>query len=522
MADSTRKHKAQLTLGEKVRILEASKSSSQRNLSKDFKVSLGTINTVLKNRDQIMTQYLSGESSDTKRHRKGTCPDVNEAVLRWFRTARSKIINVDGPMIQAKALEIAGQLGYNDFKASNGWLDKFKRANQISCRVISGESAEVNSNEVSDWIQRLAKICEGFNLKDIFNADETGLCFRALPSKTLAEKSDKCSGVKVSKDRLTVMLCASALGEKLKPLVIGKSAKPRCFKHVDLNKLGVTWRHNKKAWMTTDTFIEWLEDLNSKITKQRRKILLIIDNAPTHFSDIELSNVTVKFFPPNTTSRLQPLDQGVIKNMKVHFKRRLLQHVLAFVDDCSLATEITKKINVLDAVKWVKYAWDEVKDVTIQKCFAKAGFSVDNLALSDQQLDDEDEISLQELIRRGNEANVCDIVSVQTFLTSEDLRHDVHQGSGEDWEKQIIPSNDDDGADDDQSKEEEDDTDTLEKVTVSESRQALETLKRFCTNFPNTDLYLRLDEFENEIQRQILKSSNNVRQSTLDSWTVQH
>lgn len=159
-----------------------------------------------------MSQYLSGEPADTKRNRKSTYPDVNDAVLKWFRIARSKIVNVDGPLIQAKAAEIAKELGHNNFKASNGWLDRFKKAHNITCRIISGESAEVDTEVDEDWLQRLGKIREGFDTKDIFNADETGLCFRALPSKTLAEKSDKCSCIKVSKDRLTVMLCASVEG----------------------------------------------------------------------------------------------------------------------------------------------------------------------------------------------------------------------------------------------------------------------------------------------------------------------
>jgi hypothetical protein len=33
----------------------------------------------------------------------------------------------------------------------------------------------------------------------------------------------------MSKDRVTVALCANTTGEKLKPLLIGKSENPRCF-----------------------------------------------------------------------------------------------------------------------------------------------------------------------------------------------------------------------------------------------------------------------------------------------------
>ena len=75
--------------------------------------------------------------------------------------------------------------------------------------------------------------------------------------------------------------------------------------------------------MTRDIFEEWLKDLNSKMCFDKRKILLFIDNATVH-SDIELSNVRILFFPPNATSHLQPLDQGIIKNFKMHYRKYMI------------------------------------------------------------------------------------------------------------------------------------------------------------------------------------------------------
>ena len=69
------------------------------------------------------------------------------------------------------------------------------------------------------------KTCEGYATKDIFNCDETGLFYRTLPTRSLVVK-----GGKQAKDRITVLLCASVSGEKLQPLVIGKSRNPRSFK----------------------------------------------------------------------------------------------------------------------------------------------------------------------------------------------------------------------------------------------------------------------------------------------------
>ena len=112
----------------------------------------------------------------------------------------------------------------------------------------------MSADVVADYRQRLPAIIQGYELSDVFNCDETGLFFRVLPDKTLAVKESDCKGGKLSKERLTVMFCCSATGEKLKPLVIGKSRKPHCFRNVNVQTLPVTWRYNKKAWMTGDFF----------------------------------------------------------------------------------------------------------------------------------------------------------------------------------------------------------------------------------------------------------------------------
>ena len=133
--------------------------------------------------------------------------------------------------------------------------------------------------------------------RDIFNADETGVFFRSLPDKTHALKGEKCTGVKQSKDGLTVLVAANMDGsEKLPLLVIGKSAKPRCFSNV--KSLPVDYRANKKAWMTSSTFEDWLRKLDRKFLLQGRSILMIVDNCPAHPAINVLSSIKLEFLPP--------------------------------------------------------------------------------------------------------------------------------------------------------------------------------------------------------------------------------
>jgi hypothetical protein len=64
---------------------------------------------------------------------------------------------------------------------------------------------------------------EGDPDSDIFNAGETGLFFRLTPERTLTFLGEKCVGGKLSKDHVTVLVCANAYGTKKRKLfLIGK------------------------------------------------------------------------------------------------------------------------------------------------------------------------------------------------------------------------------------------------------------------------------------------------------------
>src|SRR5438132_11276016 len=117
--------------------------------------------------------------------------------------------------------------------------------------------------------------------EDVYDADETGLFFQMTPDQTLATQAVK--GKKKDKARITILLCTNATGtDKLKPLVIGKSAKPRCFKNIQKENLGTKYEANKKAWMTSEIFGRWIKSLNATNRLDHRKILVLVDNAPSH------------------------------------------------------------------------------------------------------------------------------------------------------------------------------------------------------------------------------------------------
>ena len=146
--------------------------------------------------------------------------------------------------------------------------------------------------------------------------------FSLEPDQTLATR--RLSGRKKNKERLSIALCANSDGShKLKPLIIGKYAKPRCFKHVKINNLPVIYRNNKKAWMLTTTFQEWLQEFDYQVGQKHggERVLLLLDNCSSHKTEnLTLSYVDVYFLSPNTTSKLQPMDAGIIMAFKKHYR----------------------------------------------------------------------------------------------------------------------------------------------------------------------------------------------------------
>ena len=212
-----------------------------------------------------------------------------------------------------------------------------------------------------------------------------------MPSKSLAKKGEKCQGGKKAMERLTVLLCCNCAGEKLKPLVIGKSKYPQAFRKVKIQAkdLPVRWCYNKKAWMTMKIFHEWLEDLNIDLKRNNRKILLFLDNVTSHAS-LDLSNVHLIHFPPNTTSDLQPLDQGIIQNMKLLYRKKLLQNCLNKINDFESVSDYTHSITVLDAIWWIDLAWNSIKVNTFENCFKNAGFFRDEFRIAQSDFENED------------------------------------------------------------------------------------------------------------------------------------
>ncbi len=153
MAATSKRKRVELDLKMRFVVVKYSQDHPQgstRKLAEKLKCGKTQIQNILKNKEEILKNFEANVSSSLKTSRGAKHEDVDIMLLNWFQRARSKNMPITGPMLQEKAMQIANALGRQpeEFKASNGWLDRFKTRNGIKAKVISGEAGDMNEETV--------------------------------------------------------------------------------------------------------------------------------------------------------------------------------------------------------------------------------------------------------------------------------------------------------------------------------------------------------------------------------------
>uniref|UniRef100_A0A8C4NEI8 HTH CENPB-type domain-containing protein n=1 Tax=Eptatretus burgeri TaxID=7764 RepID=A0A8C4NEI8_EPTBU len=272
--------------------------------------------------------------------------------------------------------ECAGEDYSQEFVASTGWFKRFKERFQMNNVRVTGEAASADEEGARKFVDSLDEIItqEGYEAEQIFNVDEMGLFLKRMPTCTYIHKKAKSlPGLKVLKDRLTLLLGGHIAGFKRKPFLIYHSENPRAFKNVNKHTLPIYYRSNAKAWMTQALFEDWF--LNCFIPQVREyclergipfKILLILENAPghpPHLADLH-PDVKVVFLPPNTTPLIQPMDQSSIAAFKANYLQTTFAQAIAAIDtDPELSLrDFWKQYNIYMCIKNIATAWETVTE----------------------------------------------------------------------------------------------------------------------------------------------------------------
>ncbi|XP_053546944.1 tigger transposable element-derived protein 1-like [Bombina bombina] len=369
MADKKKCRKS-ITLDMKLKIIRLyDEGVIQAEIGRKLGFTRTTINTVMKNREKIVAEVKSATpvNTTTIRKRDSIVADMERLLILWIENQTTRHVPVNQAIIQSKALNLFNDLKAKkgeaakdaEFFASRGWFDRFKKRSNLHNIKVQGEAAAADTEAAESYPSEFAKIIEdgGYSMDQMFNVDETGLFWKKMPARTFIARQEKSMpGYKPAKDRITLLLGGNASGTlKLKPLFIYRFQNPRALKNYVKTRLPVHWRANKKAW-----------------------ILLLVDNAPGHPRTLEElnPNIRVEFLPPNTTSLLQPMDQCVIAAFKLNYLKRTFSKCIAAIDKeegagQEVLSKFWKSYNILDCIKTVRDAWNDIKDTTMKRAWKK-------------------------------------------------------------------------------------------------------------------------------------------------------
>ncbi len=337
-----------------------------------------------------------------------------------------------------------------------------------------------------------------YDPEDIFNTDESGLYYRALPSSTLALPNDTRKEGKSSKERLPVLFTASMEGEKKALFVIGKYKSPRCFKQA--RSLPVDYDGQTSAWVTRSLFIKWLREWDDDLVKRKRKILLLLDNCGAHPTNVELKNIELAFLPKNSTSVLQPADQGIIRTAKVYYRKEIIRLVLRKMEstgenESCTAFALSKKISLLKSIPLLSSPLPEsrLERNLLDICWRHAGW-----LLGEKEKENEPNQDSQELPIEGEE--------FQSWLN--EIDDDVAPFTDEDIIANVM------GGEENVEDEDEDREEGQEKIpTQREMQEALSVLQRGLKHY-NFDPLVLL-KFSNEVQKALRPT---LKQSTINRF----
>lgn len=131
----------QLSFRDKLNVInDIDEGMKQVDAAKKYGLSQSTIATILKKRKQIEGAISSNTvNPQRKRLKVATNEIIDAAVLKWFQDMRATNVPINGPLLCAQARKFAVMLGNESFKASNGWLMRFRDRHGITFQEIHGE-----------------------------------------------------------------------------------------------------------------------------------------------------------------------------------------------------------------------------------------------------------------------------------------------------------------------------------------------------------------------------------------------
>ena len=148
-------------LDKKIKMLDEVKKRklSCRAIVKEFKIGKTQVANVVKNEAKLRVEFENFQGKGfkhikTENHQKFKL--INDILYSWFKKCKTPGIYVNRPLLKEKAMNIKESLSLPElysFKASEGWLDKWKLSHGMKQKQISGESLGFSETAVESLMK---------------------------------------------------------------------------------------------------------------------------------------------------------------------------------------------------------------------------------------------------------------------------------------------------------------------------------------------------------------------------------
>uniref|UniRef100_K7G919 Uncharacterized protein n=1 Tax=Pelodiscus sinensis TaxID=13735 RepID=K7G919_PELSI len=291
------------------------KKKKTSQLMQEFGVGSSTIYDVKAQKADLMKFMSGAETSKAIEKCRTLHKPKSESI---FSLKHSKGVPISGPMLMEKDF-------YQQMKV--GWLACFKMQHSVRTLHVSREKhllIMTPQNNIVFFKKLVGK-------HDVTQADETGLFWCCLLTSTLPGVAKASApGFKRNKDHITLLTCANAAGTHNQLLVVLKFKQPTAFKGIV--HLPVEYKAPSNVWIDCEEivlywffhiFVSALKDYLKELGVPADTKIWFLDNCQVHPSKAKLvfGNIFMVFLPANVTSLTLPMNWGIIKNLKVIYRR---------------------------------------------------------------------------------------------------------------------------------------------------------------------------------------------------------
>jgi hypothetical protein len=312
--------------------------------------------------------------------------EIEVLLANEIKLDRKKGIGVTTKWVKKRAKQLAAKKNLFSFKASNGWVYRFRKRNSFVNRRASRSTSSVGryaDYQVMMFWRNLIRLRQKmeYKLDYIGNIDQTRCYFDMSYNLTWEERGAKNVKIKNSgsdKDGFTVTLGGTATGRKFLPQIVFKGKRQP--KTTSKNVIVCV---SETAWSSHSLVIDFFK--NNNIRKElgyKKPFLMIVDSWEGYNHEsvkkfCEKANIQLYFIPPGLTGKLQPMDTHVNKLFKNHVRelwenwtRETMNNLEASGKDLRLPRPSKQKI-----VEWIDIAWKRIPNDLIKKSFLQNGIS---------------------------------------------------------------------------------------------------------------------------------------------------